>query len=142
MMSCISEAQSAPIDMLMYYDTRPGVLCGAFDFYTCKPQKAYYPLYWFGNHFYGQCAEVRCEEKTENVYPLCRVDADGKVIAIITHYSDDDKTEDAELRIDFGKDAEYEIYSLDHDHNGELTRTTKDLTLHMPVHSCVLIKER
>ena len=44
-MSVISVAQKADgIDMLMYYDTRPSVFCGAFDFYSGKPLKGYYPL--------------------------------------------------------------------------------------------------
>ena len=33
-MACISSAQQSSIDMLMYYDTRPSIFCGAFDYYT------------------------------------------------------------------------------------------------------------
>lgn len=31
-MACISAAQNSSIDMLMYYDTRPSIFNGAFDF--------------------------------------------------------------------------------------------------------------
>jgi len=57
-MACICEAQkSDAIDMLMYYDTRPSVFNGVFDFYTVKPLKGYYPLYWYGM-LYNMKAEI------------------------------------------------------------------------------------
>ena len=37
-------SQNAPIDMLMYYDARPCVFNGLFDFYTFAPLKTYYVL--------------------------------------------------------------------------------------------------
>lgn len=42
----LSLGQDAPIDMLMYYDARPGtVYNGLFDFYTYAPRPAYYALF-------------------------------------------------------------------------------------------------
>lgn len=43
-MACVSVAQASPVDMLMYYDMRPAAFCGAFDFYTYRPLKGYYPF--------------------------------------------------------------------------------------------------
>ena len=40
-------AQNSPIDMLMYYDARPCLFNGMFDFYTLRPLKGYYPFYMF-----------------------------------------------------------------------------------------------
>ena len=40
-LSCISEAQHAPVDILMYYDTRPSAFNGVFDFYTFEKLKGY-----------------------------------------------------------------------------------------------------
>lgn len=139
-MACISEAQKADIDMLMYYDTRPSIFCGAFDFYTCRPKKGYYPLYWYGM-FYDMEAEVRCENKIDNIYTLCGVDKGGKSLAVITYYSDDDSAESVSLSVDFGKASEYEIYLLDKEHNAELVKTTGDLNITLSVQSCVLIRE-
>lgn len=140
-MAVISEAQKLPIDMLMYYDTRPSTFNGVFDFYTMRPLKSYYPLKWYGE-FYNLESEVRAVNQVKDIYELCGVDKDGKVTAILTHYSDNDEKENVRIKVDFGKDVEYDIYLLDKTHNGELLKTTKDLTLDMPVHSCIMIKEK
>ena len=66
----------------------------------------------------------------------------GKIIAIITHYSEDDTTAPISLDIDLGKRAEYDVYLVDSDHNGELVMTTDSLKFEMPVHSILMIKER
>ena len=141
-MSIICEAQKAPIDILMYYDTRvSSVFNGAFDFYTWRPLKGYYPLKWYGE-FYDLENEVRAENSIEDIHTLCGVDKDGKVTAIISRFSDDDTKENTKLKIDFGKNAQFDIFLLDKDHDGELVKTTTDIILDMPVHSCVLIKEK
>ena len=38
----MSSMQDAPVDMLMYYDARPTIWNGLFDFYTYAPLKSYY----------------------------------------------------------------------------------------------------
>ena len=140
-MSVLSEAQKSSIDILMYYDTRPSVFNGAFDFYTLRPLKGYYPLKWYGE-FYALEHEIREENHVEEVYTLCGVDKDGKVTAIVTHYSENDEKENVQIKVDFGKYAEYDIYLLDKDYDGEWVKTTSDLTFEMPVHSCIMIKEK
>jgi len=139
-MACISLAQRAPIDMLMYYDTRPSAFNGAFDYYTYAPLKGYYPLYWYGM-FYDMAAEIQADNEIENIYSLCGVDADGKALAVITHYSEDDGASAVDLKVDFEKSGKYEIYLLDETHTNEKITTTDDLTLHLTVNSCYLIKE-
>ncbi len=139
-MACISEAQKSSIDMLMYYDTRPSVFNGVFDFYTCEKLKGYYPLYWYGM-FYGMKHEIRSENTVDDIYTLCGVDDDGKVLAVVTHYSDDDNADDKTISIDFGKDGNYEIYLLDEEHTNELVSTTNNLTFTMKNQTCILIKE-
>ena len=39
--SCMCMGQNAPIDMLMYYDARPCLFNGIFDFYTLEKRKTY-----------------------------------------------------------------------------------------------------
>ena len=42
----MSLCQDAPVDMLMYYDARPGTIFnGLFDIYTFAPRPAYYALF-------------------------------------------------------------------------------------------------
>ena len=139
-MSLMCLAQKSSIDMLMYYDTRPSVFNGIFDFYTYRKLKGYYSLYWYGK-FYDMDAEVRAEIEPENIYSLCGVDKDSKVMCLITHYSDNDDSKEKEITIDFGRKGNFEVYLLDKAHDGELIKTTDELTFVMPVHSCVLIKE-
>jgi len=140
-MACISEGQRIPdIDMMMYYDTRPGVFCGAFDIYSCDPLKGYYPLYWYGK-FYDMEAYVRCETSADGLYTLCGKDKDGKVMCVITNYCDDDSAPEKELRLDFGRSGKFEIYRLDAEHDGELTGTVTDTIFNMPNHSCILLRE-
>lgn len=139
-MAAISVGQKCRgIDMMMYYDTRPSVFCGAFDFYTYRPLKGYYPLFWYGK-LYDMEGEVRCEAEPENIYTLCGVDKNGKALCIITNYSDENPTE-KEIKVDFGRKGTYEIYLLDDKHDGELVKTTEALTFTMDGNSCMLIKE-
>lgn len=139
-LSTMALSQASPIDMLMYYDTRPSAFCGIFDYYSFEALKGYYALYWYGM-FYDTDAEIRAENALENIYSLCGVTPDGKVLCALTHYSEDDNAAEKEIKLDFGRSGTYEIYLVDEKHNGECVATTDDLTLKLPVHTCVLIKE-
>ena len=140
-MSVICGAQSIDaLDMLMYYDTRQGVFCGAFDLYSCKPRKPYYALYWYGM-FYDMEKYVKCDTEIDDVYTLCGVDKNGKSLAIVCYYKNED-LQNKTVKLDFGKkNAKYEIYAVDKDNNGELIKTTNDLTFDMPINSMILVKE-
>ena len=139
-MAYICEAQRSSIDMLMYYDTRPSCLNGVFDFYTYEKLKGYYPLYWYGM-LYDYENEIPSENKIENIYSLCGVNKDGKILAVVTYYSDDDNAESKNVELDFGKEGKYEIYLLDREHDGESIGVTDNLKFSMSIHSSVLIKE-
>ena len=140
-LGCISAAQRSPIiDMLMYYDTRPSVFCGAFDYYTCLPLKGYYPLYWYGM-FYDMEKEIPSENEIEDIYTLCGVSGEGKVLATLTYYSDDDDAENKKIKLDLGRDGKYEIYLLDEEHDASLVGVTDTLEFDMKVQSALLIKE-
>ncbi len=140
-MASITEGQKCDaLDMMMYYDTRPSAFCGAFDFYTYEPLKGYYPLMWYGK-FYDLEAEIRCEEEIENIYTLCGVDKDGKVMCIVTNYSDNDNAPEKEIKLDFGKKGKYEIYLVDGEKDGELIGVTENLQFTLGLHSFMLIKE-
>lgn len=138
-LGCICAAQNHPIDMLMYYDTRPSAFCGAFDFYTYEPLKGYYPLYWYGM-FYDMEKEIPVTEGAEEIFTLCGVDQKGKTLSVIAHYTDGE-AEAKTVSVDFGRKGKYEIYLLDEDHDGELIATTEELTFELQNLSAVLIKE-
>ena len=138
--AAIALAQESTIDMLMYYDTRPSVYCGAFDLYTCEKLKGYYPLYWYGK-FYDMDREIPAENELDNVYSLCGVDKEGKALVQLTYYSDDDSAGNKTVSVDLGKTGKYEIYLVDETHDGELVDTTENLTFDLKRNSILLIKE-
>lgn len=134
-------AQKSSIDMLMYYDTRPSSFCGAFDYYTARPKKPYYALYWYGM-FYDCVKEVRCSESVPGIYTLCGVDKNGKRMAVITHYSNNDGTRAQDVALDLGAPGEYDIYRLDGTTDGQFVKTVSDLSFSLPVYTSLLIKEK
>ena len=142
MLACMCESQkSDAIDMLMYYDTRPGVFNGAFDFYTQEPLKGYYPLYWYGMFYDLEC-EIPAQNAIDDVYAMCGVDASGKLLSVLTYYNDDDTADDKTVSLDFSKAGKYEIYLLDAEHTNDLVAVTDELTFTLKNHTCLLIKEK
>ena len=139
-MACICEAQKAPVDMLMYYDTRPSAFCGAFDFYSYKPLKGYYPLYFYGM-FYDMKHEIRAENALENIYTLCGVDENGKILCVVANYSEDDSLGNKKVSLDIGRSGKFEVLRVDSAHDGKLCETTEKLEFDMENQSFILIRE-
>lgn len=137
-MASISAAEPTSIDMMMYYDTRISVYCGAFDYYTYKPLPTYYALKWYGE-LYG-FEVVRTDDTIENVYALTGV-KDGKTVTILTYYSDEDGLQDVTVKLDYGKRGSYEIYLVDSDKGGELVQKTQDPTVTLKQNTFVKIAE-
>ncbi len=140
-MACISSAQQSSIDMLMYYDTRPSIFCGAFDYYTCEPLKGYYPLYYYGMFYDMQC-EIRAVSSPENIYSLCGMDANGKLTAVVTYYTDDDNAGEKQISVDFGRSGDFEAYLVDEEHTNEKTALPDGMAMTLRPNSIVLIKEK
>ena len=140
-LSCMCDAQNCDaIDMMMYYDTRPSSFNGVFDFYTYEPLKGYYPFYWYGM-FYDMVREIPSENRIEDIHSLCGVGEDGKLLAVVAHYSDYDYYPSKTVSVDFGREGVYEVYLLDEEHDATLIGTTGDLTFEMKLQSALLIKE-
>jgi hypothetical protein len=139
--SVICLAQDCPVDMLMYYDTRPSAFNGAFDFYTYGKLKGYWPLYWYGR-FYDAEHEIKAVSCPPNVYALCGEDAGGKLMMMVSHYNEDDGAEGAVVHVDPGKTGgRYEIFAADSTHDGECTGTGEDIVLRMERNSIFFIRE-
>ena len=140
-MSCMCECQKSSVDMLMYYDTRPSVFNGVFDFYTYEKLKSYYALFWYCM-LYDCEREVIAQNRLENIYSLCGVDSNGKLTILFTYYSDSDDMPGRNITLDTGKKGVYEIYRVDAEHNGELTEITENLSFELELFNMVLIKEK
>ena len=72
---------------------------------------------------------------------MCGVGADGKALCVVTNYSEDDNAPSQEVRLDFGRDGNFEVYLLDKDHDAERIETPADLVFTLPIHSCIFVKE-
>ena len=140
-MSTICAAQKSSIDMLMYYDTRPSSFNGMFDYYTARPLKPYYAFLWYGM-FYDCVKELRCAQSVPGIYTLCGVDKDGKHMAVVAHYSNNDGTPAQDVTLDLGAAGEYDVYRLDNTTDGQYVKTVGDLSFTLPVYTCLLIKEK
>ena len=136
---CLSQ-KSDIIDMLMYYDARPCAFNGLFDIYFLRRLKGYYPFLWYGK-FYDCEYEVRSESDPEDIYTLAGVDENGKVLATVTYYTNDDTAEAKTVRLDLGRSGKYEVYYLDNSHDPTAFEVTEDLTLTLERCASVLIRE-
>ena len=137
----IAFQKSDILDMLMYYDARFGTCFnGLFDAFQ-DVQKGYYPFKFYGS-LYDCAYESRAEKDPEDIYSLCGVKENGKAVAIVTHYSFEEKGKGSKtVKLDFGREGKYNIYALDKKHDGELVATTEDLTLKLPMYGTYLIEE-
>ncbi len=76
--------QNAPVDMLMYYDARPSLFNGMFDFYTQKPLKGYYPFVFF-DRLKEMGTRVHSDLKGRFLYALA-AEGKGKKGMMIAYY--------------------------------------------------------
>ena len=91
--ACMLECQNNPdIDMLMYYDARPGAFNGLFDFYTYRPLKGYYAFCRFAD-LYELKDQYYSLSDDEDIYAVCA--NNGKRSALmLTYYAEDDSKPD------------------------------------------------
>lgn len=88
--AAMSTFQDTPVDMMMYYDARPGTAFnGLFDFYTSQPRHAYYALY-----SWRKLRELGTQVSTDvgglkDFYATAAKGRDGKVALLLTYYTDD-----------------------------------------------------
>jgi len=116
--ACMLECQNNPsIDMLMYYDARPGTFNGLFDFYTYKPLKGYYAFYQFAN-LYELEDQYEAVTDDDEIYAVCAKKGD-RVAVMLTYYSENDN-----------KGAKYVTINADSSLDGaKILITDKDNTM-------------
>lgn len=86
----MTACQSAPVDMLMYYDARTNSsMNGMFSLYNYRTQKGYYPIKTWGEFLLmgNECA-VECD--IPDIYAAAARDSEGHAAVMITYYTDDD----------------------------------------------------
>ena len=65
----------------------------------------------------------------------------GKLLCVVTHYSENDRTKPKRVKLDFGRAAKFEAWLVDEDNDAKKIRVTKNLEFDMKVHSYILLKE-
>ena len=146
--STMSACQYAPLDMLMYYDARPGGMNGLFSTdLICNILKGYYPFKMF-NELYKLGTAVETVND-ENVY-ACAAKGESGAAVMLTHFSDDDDTPTTEVELDISDialDGAYTIkcYLLDKDNDMKKTVDIKTsgkelaIKLEMPLFATYLV---
>ena len=136
--SVMAKCQNAPVDMLMYYDARPCIFNGLFDFYTLLPLKGYYPfVMWNELYKLGVQAEATSDDPAVDV--VCASDGDAAT-AVITYYSMDEEAAAKEVTVN--GTGTYEVFTLDADHSNEKTATvTLPTSITMKANSVLMLKK-
>lgn len=103
--AAMSVGQDNPVDMLMYYDARPCVFNGLWDYYTFEPLKGYYPFVLFSRlAALGQQAAAEIDGK--HLYATAAKGADGSAGVLCSYYVEDD-------RVTAVKDVAFALAGLD-----------------------------
>ena len=123
--SAMCVGQATPIDMMMYYDCRPGGWCGIFSDIDLSPTKPYYAFYYFKElPKLGDYVDADCS--VEDVYSIAATNGKDSAL-MLTYYNDDDTTEGKLVKVEFenvrsenGVKVEYIL--TDSDRNAEIIR--------------------
>ena len=90
--SVMNLSQNAPVDMLMYYDARPGTgFNGLFNFYTMRPLKTYHVFcLWSKLAELGKQFKIEYPENPD-ISAVGAIGPDGKIGILISRFAEDDK---------------------------------------------------
>ena len=117
--SVMCTGQDTPVDMLMYYDARPSVWNGIFDFYNYEPLKTYYVfLAWAKLVKLSRQIAVDTQGKV-GIYAVGASDG-GKTGVLISRYFEDDKLpEDLPVKLSLKKGTfcGAKLYLIDETHD-------------------------
>lgn len=135
--SAMSVSQADGLDMLMYYNARPGGFNGLFsrDF---KILKGYYPFVMF-KHLLELGTYVKTEYNKNNIYSCAATDGKNHAI-MISHYNNDDDAPAKQVVLECknpekGKRIKVQCYVLDDNNDMELSReeffTTDEFNIYL-----------
>lgn len=115
--ACMINGQNSPVDMMMYYDARPCVFNGLWDFYTARELHGYYPFLAY-QKLYAMGKQVEVTETEENIYAVASTDSNGNNGLLISAYCPDKNEK-------FSKNISIELKGIKSD-KAQLTITDKD----------------
>lgn len=118
--------QHSPLDMLMYYDARPGGLNGMFNTdLVCECLKGYYPFKMF-NQLYKlkNCVSLRSSDK--DIYACAATNFDTSAL-MLTYFNDNDTSPKKIVKVklsglNISGTVKAEIYLLDEQSDMELIK--------------------
>lgn len=108
--------QKSPLDMMMYYDARPGCFNGLFDFYTLRRLKGYYPFFCYSK-LYELGNETESSSTDKELYVLSATDEVKKEL-MVAYYSEKEDAEEKEFILDISGecvDGEWRMKILDNE---------------------------
>ena len=122
--SVIALGQKSELDMLMYYDARPGTRWnGMFDMES-KPLKGYYPFYFF-NKLYEMANETESVVDGEKIYAVSASGSGKKGFFIVSYNDDDSITDKVTFKAEISGlsgNTKLSYYLVDEASSGELIR--------------------
>ncbi|MCQ2420754.1 MAG: hypothetical protein MJ118_06435 [Clostridia bacterium] len=138
----MAEGQNAPVDMLMYYDTRPSQYNGLWSFYTGERLKGYYAFLAFST-IYQLGEQLSTEVLGDHVY-ACAARNEKEAAVVITAFNEDDAAEDVELSLKvlgMQNCKQISCYVLDENSDFEC-QTDVDIngTIHMKRNSILMLR--
>ena len=109
---CMCAGQNIGLDMLMYYDARPTVFNGMFDFYTLRPLKGYYPFTAF-NRLYRLGKHYSSVSDDSDIFITSAGDGkDGRAVMVV-YCTDDDKAKSRGVTLSGDDFSKYSFRLLD-----------------------------
>ncbi len=111
--------QTEPVDMLMYYDARPCVMNGLFNFYSFKPLKSYYSIKTWGEMLkMGNACEALSD--IPDVYAVAASGEENKM-TMVTYYTNEEVAYPKTFQVALSgmEDRELSLYLLDENHDME-----------------------
>ena len=139
--ACMCEGQRVGIDMMMYYDVRPCVWCGLFDYHTLRPIWGYYVFRMFAD-LYEMGNAVECTAEGKDLYAVAASDDNGERAVMISYFTNDPDAEEKSISLTgFGGTAD--VYLVDENHYSENVKRldTDKEKLVMSPNSVVMIRK-
>ena len=110
----MSVGQENPVDMLIYYDARPSVFNGMFDFYTYEKLKGYYPFLYFSKLYkLGNYVESSCSD--DDVFVTAASGNNGKAFMITYYPNEVIEPETRAIRVNTGIPGKWHVSLTDKD---------------------------
>lgn len=125
----MSACQNNSVDMLMYYDARPCVFNGLFNYYTLRPMKGYYPFYYFGK-LYEMKTQTEALSDDSDIRLTAAADGE-KAGVMISYFAEPDDAEPKELSLTLDRSGTYKCYAVDHDRANEISEI--EITANIPI---------